>query len=93
MISSLLLRSSQRAHWRSASVRLMSSVDVPEAPTSNHKHTPLPNATGKIIYTETDEAPALATFSLLPFINKVRLHFQYEMTTRSPRSPITHSCV
>lgn len=48
----------------------MSSIDIPLPPTSNHHHTPLPNAEGKIIYTETDEAPALATYSLLPFINK-----------------------
>eukprot|EP00547_Thalassionema_nitzschioides_P005681 CAMPEP_0194217748 /NCGR_PEP_ID=MMETSP0156-20130528/22186_1 /TAXON_ID=33649 /ORGANISM="Thalassionema nitzschioides, Strain L26-B" /LENGTH=759 /DNA_ID=CAMNT_0038946873 /DNA_START=186 /DNA_END=2461 /DNA_ORIENTATION=+ len=46
------------------------SSSIPPAPTSNHKHTPLPNAQGTIYYTETDEAPALATFSLLPFINK-----------------------
>ena len=34
-------------------VRLMSDVSVPEAPTSSHPHTPIPGATGKLIYTET----------------------------------------
>ena len=32
--------------------------------------TPIPDARGKIIYTETDEAPSLATFSLLPIFKK-----------------------
>jgi monomeric type NADP-dependent isocitrate dehydrogenase len=31
----------------------------------------LPNAQGKIIYTETDEAPALATYSLYPAVNRI----------------------
>ena len=31
---------------------------------------PIPDAKGKIIYTETDEAPSLATFSLLPVFKK-----------------------
>lgn len=53
--------------------RFLSSVKVPDAPTSNHPHTPLPNATGSIVYTETDEAPALATYSLYPYIAKVSL--------------------
>ena len=52
----------------SASVRCLSSV---APPTSNHKHTPLPNPQNKILYTETDEAPALATFSLYPVVQKV----------------------
>lgn len=34
-------------------VRLMSDLSVPEAPTSSHPHTPIPGATGKLIYTET----------------------------------------
>ena len=46
-------------------------VKVPPAPTSNHAHTKLANAQGSIIYTETDEAPALATFSLYPAVAKV----------------------
>jgi monomeric isocitrate dehydrogenase len=40
-------------------------------PTSSHAHVPLPSATGSLIYTETDEAPALATYSLLPILSKV----------------------
>mmetsp|Transcript_25237 Transcript_25237/g.69693 ORF Transcript_25237/g.69693 Transcript_25237/m.69693 type:complete len:793 (-) Transcript_25237:114-2492(-) len=51
-------------------LRALSSVTVPPAPTSNHYHTPLPDAQGSIIYTECDEAPALATFSLYPIISK-----------------------
>lgn len=39
-------------------------------PTSNHPYSPLENAKGSIIYTETDEAPALATFSFLPVLRK-----------------------
>ena len=39
---------------------------------SHHKHFPLPNAKGFVIYTETDEAPALATYSLYPVVSKVR---------------------
>lgn len=33
--------------------RSMSDVSVPEPPTSNHPHKPIPGATGKLIYTET----------------------------------------
>lgn len=43
---------------------------VAKAPTSNHPYRHIPGATGKLIYTETDEAPALATFSLLPVLSK-----------------------
>lgn len=43
---------------------------IPHPPTSNHRHHPLASATGSIIYTETDEAPALATYSLYPVIAK-----------------------
>lgn len=43
---------------------------TPDPPTSNHPHVPLPSAKGKIIYTETDEAPALATFNLFPVFRK-----------------------
>ena len=49
----------------------MSTVAVPEAPTSNHAHTKLTGAKGTIIYTETDEAPALATYSLYPAVAQV----------------------
>jgi len=48
----------------------MSDLALPEPPTSNHPHHNLPHAKGKLIYTETDEAPALATFSLLPVLSK-----------------------
>jgi hypothetical protein len=48
-------------------------ASIPPPPKSNHPHVPLPNAKGTIIYTETDEAPALATFSLYPLIAKVWL--------------------
>ncbi|KAL3772749.1 hypothetical protein ACHAWO_004111 [Cyclotella atomus] len=51
-------------------IRSFSDVALPEPPTSNHPHKPLPGAKGKLIYTETDEAPALATFSLLPVLAK-----------------------
>ena len=55
----------------SSTARWMSSVDVPTAPTSNHAHKDLAGAEGSIIYTETDEAPALATYSLYPVISKI----------------------
>ena len=55
------------------SARYFSSVEVPDPPTSNHPHQNLPTAKGSLIYTETDEAPALATFSLLPILSKVSL--------------------
>lgn len=45
-------------------------VETPPPPTSNHPHTPLPYSKGSILYCETDEAPALATFSLLPIFQK-----------------------
>jgi hypothetical protein len=48
------------------------ALNIPKPPTSHHSHTPLPNAHGSMIYTETDEAPALATYSLYPVISKVR---------------------
>jgi len=47
------------------------ALDIPVAPTSNHPHTKLPNAQVSIVYTETDEAPALATYSLFPVVNKI----------------------
>jgi len=45
-------------------------VPVPEPPTSNHPFKKVDGAKGSLIYTETDEAPALATFSLLPILSK-----------------------
>ena len=65
--SSLFSSHSHHRMWMST------SVEVPPPPTSNHEHTPLAGAQGSIIYTETDEAPALATYSLYPVIKKVRL--------------------
>lgn len=56
----------------STTARYFSSVEIPNPPTSNHLHHDLPTASGSLIYTETDEAPALATFSLLPILTKVR---------------------
>jgi isocitrate dehydrogenase len=47
------------------------SVEVPPPPTSSYRHKPLPGAQGSIIYTETDEAPALATYSLYPVVGKL----------------------
>jgi len=46
------------------------SEAVLKAPTSNHPYKHIPGATGQLVYTETDEAPALATFSLLPVLSK-----------------------
>ena len=57
-----------KSSWRAA----FSSFSTPDPPTSNHLHTPLSNAQGSILYTETDEAPALATFCLYPILRKVR---------------------
>mmetsp|Transcript_21996 Transcript_21996/g.50160 ORF Transcript_21996/g.50160 Transcript_21996/m.50160 type:complete len:810 (-) Transcript_21996:134-2563(-) len=51
-------------------LRTFSSVEIPTPPTSNHPHKEVHGAKGKIIYTECDEAPALATFSLLPIYSK-----------------------
>ena len=51
------------------------SMDKP--PTSNQPHLTMSNAKGSLIYTVTDEAPALATFSLLPILTKVSLSHQY----------------
>ena len=53
------------------SSRFFSTVEVPVPPSSNHPYKKLPGASASLIYTETDEAPALATFSLLPVITKV----------------------
>lgn len=46
-------------------------LNIPPPPTSHHPHKTLPNARGSIIYTETDEAPALATYSLYPAVSKI----------------------
>lgn len=48
-------------------------IELPLPPTSSHPHSKLASAQGSLIYTETDEAPALATYSLLPILKKVCL--------------------
>ena len=69
--AAVLRHSAKPSFIRGASSSWFStSVTVPPPPTSNHHRTPLPNAAGKIIYTETDEAPALATYSLYPYLSK-----------------------
>ena len=44
-----------RGGWgtRASLTRSMSDVVLPEPPTSNHPHKPIPGVTGKLIYTET----------------------------------------
>ena len=69
-----------RAAW-------MSTVDVPAPPTSNHAYKPLSGAQGKIIYTETDEAPALATYSLYPAVAKVSINGFVRVSFRSDPRP------
>jgi hypothetical protein len=73
MLLPRLLRATARSS--SSSILWQSPVvcfsTIPAPPSSNHRHTPLPNAKGSIIYTETDEAPALATYSLYPVLSKV----------------------
>lgn len=49
----------------------LSTLSIPPPPTSNHSHKPVPGAKGTIIYTETDEAPALATYSLYPAVAQI----------------------
>jgi len=51
-------------------LRPFSSLEIPAPPTSSHPYKEVPGAKGKIIYTECDEAPALATYSLLPIFSK-----------------------
>lgn len=57
-------------HQNRMNPTFMSTISVPSPPTSNHPHKVLPNAKGKLIYSETDEAPSLATYSLLPILTK-----------------------
>jgi hypothetical protein len=52
-------------------LRSLSSC-MPLPPSSNHRHVPMTHAQGTVIYTETDEAPALATYSLYPVVSKVK---------------------
>ena len=70
--SNTLLASSMRSFSSTSAVASdAAALEIPDAPTSNHKHTKLANAQASIIYTETDEAPALATYSLFPVVNKI----------------------
>ena len=70
--SSSLSSPSPMTSLGSVGCSLFSTVPTtPSPPTSNHRHDPISNPQGSIIYTETDEAPALATFSLYPVISKV----------------------
>lgn len=62
----------ERQHPKKSIIYLATTMDIPSPPTSHHPHQPIPGAKGTIIYTETDEAPALATYSLLPILAKVR---------------------
>lgn len=72
--SSVFPRTQQHAAESTTRLFSSASLNIPPPPTSNHvHHTLVPNASGgSIIYTETDEAPALATYNLLPVIAKVR---------------------
>ena len=70
--SNAFLASSMRSFSSTSAVASdAAALEIPDAPTSNHKHTKLANAQASIIYTETDEAPALATYSLFPVVNKI----------------------
>jgi len=58
---------------RRTNARFLSDTHVystPSPPTSTHPHPNTNTKNDTLIYTETDEAPALATFSLLPIISK-----------------------
>jgi len=64
-------------HWNQnkaspSSCLFSTATSIPDPPSSNHFHKPLADAKGSVIYTETDEAPALATYSLYPVISKVQ---------------------
>jgi len=50
--------------------RFSSDVTIPKPPSSTHPYKKGKSSKCSLIYTETDEAPALATFSLLPIISK-----------------------
>jgi hypothetical protein len=67
----MMKKSSATTTTKLMSARFLSNVTIPEAPSSHHAYTALKDAKGIIIYTETDEAPALATYSLYPVISKV----------------------
>ena len=69
MMAAMVGRNNNNSH---VDMSTMTSPDGKPLLSSNHKHFPLPNAKGSVIYTETDEAPALATYSLYPVVAKVR---------------------
>jgi len=70
-VATLGSRMTKQSFSSTASAASADKLDIPLAPTSNHPHTPLANAQASIIYTETDEAPALATYSLYPVVKKI----------------------
>ena len=63
-----------RPHFKPAALSTrclsISAAEIDAHVSSNHEHKPLPNANGVVMYTETDEAPALATYSLYPVLRK-----------------------
>jgi hypothetical protein len=71
VLATVLPRNNFLTGFRPTVCWVSTTVDIPSPPTSHHAHTKLPNAQGTIIYTETDEAPALATYSLYPAVNKI----------------------
>jgi hypothetical protein len=72
--------------YMSTTTTTTSSDGKPPLWSSNHKHFPLPNAKGSVIYTETDEAPALATYSLYPVVSKVRICCIHSVSFSSGRA-------
>ena len=70
-VATLGSRMTKQSFSSTASAASADKLDIPLAPTSNHPHTKLANAQASIIYTETDEAPALATYSLYPVVKKI----------------------
>lgn len=70
-LSRMATKSFSTTRFAASDAASASDLDIPSAPTSNHSHTALPGAQASIIYTETDEAPALATYSLFPVVNKI----------------------
>ena len=66
----------------SVSTEESEAMTVPEPPSSNHEYEPLPTAKGRIIYTETDEAPALATYALYPMLRKVCIYAKFQFFER-----------
>jgi hypothetical protein len=82
----LLLQVQPPALWSfpTQQQRHFSAVTATTAPSSNHKHTPLPTAQGSVIYTETDEAPALATYRSIPSLPSWPRSVLLSTTTQYP---------